>query len=67
VEDETDTFGAALLDALEGDAGRHMIERDDGAVDWAEASDYLSAPESWRDGTVDALSALSGRVLDVGA
>jgi SAM-dependent methyltransferase len=67
VETGPDTFGAVLLAAFEGGSGRHAVERDDGLLDRADAGEYLSPPETWRDGTVDALGALSGRVLDVGA
>jgi SAM-dependent methyltransferase len=61
-----DTFGAALLAALEGRDARHAVERDDGRVDWADAAEYLAPPGEWREGTADALAAVRGRVLDVG-
>ena len=63
---ESDTFGRALLDALEGDAGTHTVERDDGYRDQMDATEYLTPPEIWDDGIVGALDALRGRVLDVG-
>ncbi len=61
-----DAFGAALLDVLAGGVGRHSIERDDGRVDWMDATDYFSTADAWPSELVDGLGYLHGRVLDVG-
>jgi len=61
-----DTFGMALLEALGGGDGRQAIERDDGREDWFQASPYFDTVGSWALATVQALSELHGRVLDVG-
>ena len=61
-----DAFGLALLDAAGGGAGRHRVERSDGAGEWRLASSYLSGREDWSPHVVEALDALTGRVLDVG-
>jgi SAM-dependent methyltransferase len=62
-----DAFGEALLDALAGGTGLHVIERDDGFVDVMDASMYFSTPETWPDLDHRALELVAGRVLDVGA
>ena len=66
-----DAFGAALLDALSGEPGTHIVERDDGFVDVMDATDYLLEPDQWSDAWPDddlaALDLVGGRVLDVGA
>ena len=61
-----DAFGGALLDVLAGGVGRHAIERDDGRIDWMDATEYFSTPEAWPRELVDGLSRLQGRALDVG-
>lgn len=66
-----DAFGTALLDALAGEPGTHIVERDDGFVDVMDTSVYFLEPEAWSDAwPVDDLVALDlagGRILDVGA
>ena len=66
-----DAFGAALLDTLDGGAGTHVIERDDGFVDAMDGSAYFLGPEAWSDAwpdaDIDAPGLVGGRVLDVGA
>ena len=61
-----DTFGQALLDALDGRPGTHTIERDDGYRDDMDATQYLTGREAWPQALGDALDELYGRVLDVG-
>lgn len=61
-----DTFGEALLEAFEGGAGRHMIERDDGRQDWMDAASYFTDVNAWPAPVADALAGLHGHVLDVG-
>ena len=51
---------------LAGGVGRHAIERDDGRIDWMDATEYFSTPEAWPRELVDGLSRLHGRALDVG-
>ncbi len=66
-----DAFGKALLDALAGEAGTHVVERDDGFVDAMDATVYFLEPDAWSDAWPDndvaALDLIGGRVLDVGA
>jgi SAM-dependent methyltransferase len=64
-----DVFGRALLDHLEegGDAGLHVIERDDGYVEPATAAVYFGGADSW-DAVEASAAAIAGRaILDVGA
>jgi hypothetical protein len=61
-----DPFGRALAEAFEGGVGRHAIERDDGYLDWLEATPYFDAAQDWPAATADALGRLRGRVLDIG-
>jgi len=66
-----DAFGAAVFDALAGEPGTHIVERDDGFVDAMDASVYFlepeAWPEAWPDADVAALDLVGGRILDVGA
>jgi len=66
-----DAFGTALLDALSGERGTHIVERDDGFVDAMDTTDYFLEPdhwsEAWPDDDLAALDLVDGRVLDVGA
>lgn len=66
-----DSFGAALLDALSGEPGTHIIERDDGFVDAMDASVYFLEPDDWSDAwpndDLTALDLIDSRILDVGA
>lgn len=66
-----DAFGVALLDALSGESGTHIIERDDGFVDAMDATVYFLEPdawwEAWPEVDVTALDLVSGRILDIGA
>ena len=65
--DARDTFGRALLDALEGVSEPLAVERDDGWRDEYVASLYLNGAESWAPAARRALEAVRGRVLDLGA
>ena len=62
-----DTFGRALIDALEGVSEPLAVERDDGWRDEYIASLYLNGAESWAPAARRALEAVRGRVLDLGA
>ncbi len=66
-----DAFGAALIDALSGESGTHIVERDDGFVDAMDASVYFLDPDHWADAWPEddlaALDLVDGRILDVGA
>ncbi|MDJ0664043.1 MAG: class I SAM-dependent methyltransferase [Acidimicrobiia bacterium] len=66
---EGDALGAALLAQLEegGDAGRHIVERDDGCVSSDSATLYFLDPADWFAVEASVLSRASGRVLDIGA
>ena len=65
--DAGDTFGRALIDALEGVSEPLAVERDDGWRDEYIASLYLNGAESWAPAARRALEAVRGRVLDLGA
>lgn len=56
-----DTFGRALLDALDGRPGTHTIERDDGYRHDMDAAEYLTGREAWPQALGDALDELYGR------
>ncbi|MEA2011140.1 MAG: class I SAM-dependent methyltransferase [Actinomycetota bacterium] len=66
-----DAFGAALLDTMDGEAGTHIVERDDGFVDAMDGSVYFLEPDDWSQAwpetDVTALDLVDGRILDVGA
>jgi SAM-dependent methyltransferase len=64
-----DALGAALLAQLEqgGDAGRHIIERDDGCVSSDPAELYFRQPGDWFAGEGSVRERARGRVLDIGA
>jgi SAM-dependent methyltransferase len=65
--DPADTFGRALIDALDGAEPRLTVERDDGWRDEYGAALYLTGAEAWAPATRRALEAVQGRVLDLGA
>jgi SAM-dependent methyltransferase len=65
--DPADTFGRALVDALDGGEEPLSVERDDGWRDEYAAALYLNGPEAWAPAARRALEALNGRVLDLGA
>jgi SAM-dependent methyltransferase len=65
--EQGDAFGAALLDRLAGGTGAHVIERDDGFVDTMDAEYYFAEPAAWDSIDTEALTLVSGRILDVGA
>ena len=64
-----DALGAALLAQLEegGDAGRHIVERDDGCVSSDPADLYFLEPAEWFAVEASVPSRARGRVLDIGA
>ncbi|HSG77981.1 MAG TPA: class I SAM-dependent methyltransferase [Acidimicrobiia bacterium] len=63
-----DAFGEALLSHLEReDRGWHVIERDDGYVEPAAADVYFGDLRSWSPTEHQAMEAITGSVLDVGA
>lgn len=64
-----DAFGQALLTYHEhgGDAGTHVIEREDGLVDASPADIYFDAPRRWHEQEQAVLTHAEGRILDVGA
>jgi SAM-dependent methyltransferase len=65
--DPADAFGRALIDALEGISKPLTVERDDGWRDEYVAALYLNDAEAWAPAARQALEAVRGRVLDVGA
>lgn len=62
-----DAFGAALADALAGGEGQHVIERDDGLVEAFSARPYLEGTDAFGEIESDAMDAVAGRLLDIGA
>lgn len=64
---EGDAFGKALLAYTDGQAGTHIIEREDGLVEAFQADIYFDADRIWHDIEQAALSHARGRVLDIGA
>lgn len=64
-----DAFGGALLEYLEiGDAGwGHIIERDDGLVEWMSPATFIDGPSIWSETERPVPDLVQGRVLDVGA
>lgn len=62
-----DTFGRAMIDALDGVSEPLAVERDDGWRDEYPAALYLNDPAAWAPAARRALEALRGRVLDLGA
>ena len=63
-----DAFGDALLDALAGGRGEHVVERDDGRILALLSADvYLGGADSWASIEAHALDRVLGRVLDIGA
>lgn len=63
-----DAFGDALLDAMGGGAGAHIIERDDGLVEpFASTEPYFGDAGAFASIESSALEYLVGRVLDIGA
>ena len=66
---EGDALGAALRAQLEqgGDAGRHIVERDDGCVSSDSATLYFLDPGNWFAVEASVPSRTQGRVLDIGA
>jgi SAM-dependent methyltransferase len=65
--DPADTFGRALIDALDGAESTLTVERDDGWRDEYGAALYLNGPDAWAPATRRALGTVQGRVLDLGA
>jgi SAM-dependent methyltransferase len=63
---DQDAFGRALYDAHRGVDAHELVERDDGFLDAASASDYLAPYASWSAATKRILGAVRGRVLDIG-
>lgn len=63
-----DAFGRELLDHLNGDASREIVERDDGYVDGSWRTDlYFSEYADWSRIEKKALKWVRGRVLDIGS
>jgi SAM-dependent methyltransferase len=63
---DQDAFGRALYDAHRGVDACELVERDDGFLDAASASDYLAPYASWSAATRRVLGEVRGRVLDIG-
>lgn len=61
-----DAFGQLMIAAHEGRPAFEIIERDDGRVDAADASSYLSLPRRPDMRSRELLDAARGRVLDIG-
>jgi SAM-dependent methyltransferase len=66
---EGDAFGAALLaHHRDGEqAGRHVLERDDGRIEAMSAAGYFADPDAWLPAERRVLDLARGRVLDIGA
>jgi SAM-dependent methyltransferase len=62
----SDAFGQSLWDAHRNGSAIHVIERDDGMIDPADAAGYLQIPRRWPSHIADALRHVRGRVLDLG-
>lgn len=62
-----DAFGTALRDALTGERGTYIVERDDGWVEALDGAEYFAGPDEWPHRDRAALDLVGGRVLDVGA
>ena len=62
-----DAFGEALLDALGGGEGMHVLERDDGRVETMDSAAYFSPPDAWPETPLGWADEVGGRILDVGA
>ncbi len=56
-----------LADTLAGIRSEHVIERDDGLVEVADAAVCFLGPDRWPANDVAALERVAGRILDVGA
>jgi hypothetical protein len=64
---EEDAYGQAMLDYLAGRGGYEVVERDDEHISiGAGPALYFSAFEEWRHVERDAMSHVTGRVLDIG-
>ena len=61
-----DAFGMALEARLQDRPSGHLIERDDGNVDWMTADYYFGNYADWRSHEKSAVAYARGRVLDVG-
>lgn len=63
-----DAFGEALLDWLDGGAGAHIIERDDGLVEGIPScAQYFGGPDAVAPIEQEALGLIGEKVLDIGA
>lgn len=64
-----DAFGRALLEYLEvGDDGwGHIVERDDGLVEWMSPGIFVDQPSIWSRAEAPVPGLVRGRILDVGA
>ena len=64
---EEDAFGRLLLDHLEGEPGRMILERDDGYAGPAlPAEIFLAGHDQWPDEERRVFELVHGRVLDIG-
>ncbi|RNJ25802.1 class I SAM-dependent methyltransferase [Halosegnis longus] len=67
MDPENDAYGQLLRDHVDGEAGREILERDDGLVSVAPPPDrYFAEREEWSPREQTAIERAEGRVLDVG-
>lgn len=67
MDPEHDAYGQLLRDHVDGEAGREILERDDGLVSVAPPAErYFAAREEWNPREQTAIERAEGRVLDVG-
>jgi SAM-dependent methyltransferase len=62
----TDTFGKAMLAAIEGRDASYIIERDDGFIRHTSGYNYIKPYEEWPEAEQKALMNIEGPLLDVG-
>lgn len=67
MDPEHDAYGKLLRDYVDGEAGREILERDDGLVSVAPPPElYFAEREEWSPRERTAIERAEGRVLDVG-
>ena len=66
MQDNTDAFGAALMDCLNGKEDHYIVERDDMFADPGSLTQYFSEVADWPEFEKHMLDFVHGRVLDIG-